>query len=82
VDDEGNEVVEQDWVRNYEDEEGNEVEEHTIIVKKPHDADNKSVKPVAGKKPKVVPYAKKVAHPNTGGRHRPLGKKKQKPQEI
>lgn len=46
IDEEGNENVEQDWVRNYEDEFGNEVEEHTIIVKKPHDekAESKSRK--------------------------------------
>ena len=31
-------------MRNYEDEFGNEVEEHTIIVKKPHGADKKSNK--------------------------------------
>lgn len=44
VDEDGNEVVEQDWVRNYQDEQGNEVEEHTIIVKTPHSRKGKSTK--------------------------------------
>jgi hypothetical protein len=50
IDEEGNEVVEQDLVRNYEDEFGNEVEEHTIVVKKPHNANKKSKKEVKGSK--------------------------------